>query len=144
MSQLIRWWPAYGAALASCALVWAMTATSVVRSHIAPLPDPVRPAAAAPAIKADEGRRSLFGQPAQAEVGTGAQAEAAAQPPVLVGIASGRGTIVALFKTADGKAVRARVGDAVAGWTVRSVTSRKAVVGNSEGQQDVLFASEQK
>jgi type IV pilus biogenesis protein PilP len=142
MSQLIRWWPAYAATLASCALVWAMTVTSVAKGLVAPLPDRVRMASVAPGTKADDGERRLFGQPPPAEAR--APAEAAAQPPVLVGIAGGRGTIVALLKTADGQTVQARAGDLVGGWTVRSITSRKVVVGNSESQQDLMFAGEQK
>jgi len=138
MNRATRWWPAGAAMLIMTALVVLCALTPTAPTYLAPLPSPLRTTGIDHRGTEETPKRSIFPQPsATTDVAT---LQATPRLPVLVGVAGGRSTRVALLKQADGKTVRAHAGEVVDGWTVRSITLRVVIIGNAHGDEQLVLS----
>lgn len=136
MSWVARWWPVSCGALVVSVIAYAFTLTPAHIQAASPLPAPVVVPALKDSIAQPKGERSIFSALGTAPTDTGS-ADATPKLPSLVGIASGRGSVVALLKGANGQVVRTHMGEVVDGWRVRAISSKSVIIGNSDSEQEL-------
>jgi len=136
MNWVARWWPVSCGILVMSVIAYASTLTPRHIQSTSPLPAPVAVPALKDSIAQPKGVRSIFSALGTAPTDTGS-ADATPKLPSLVGIASGRSSVVVLLKGANGQIVRTHMGEVVDGWRVRAISSKSVTIGNSDGEQEL-------
>lgn len=136
MSRVARWWPVCGSILVMSVIAYASTLTPAHIRSASPPPAPVVIPPSKNLEASSNTERPIFSAPETASSDADSVGESA-KLPSLVGIASGRGTVVALLKGANGQIVPAHIGDLLEGWTVRTISPRAVTIENLHGEQEL-------